>query len=288
MTRHREHLLLWAAVGVVFGAVAAATFFFLPSSHQRPAGEIALASTGVFEPTEAMFGDQVVARLDVVGRSGLRLAPEVNFFPYEIASTTRSTVPLGGHRTLYRFRYALSCLRTTCQIKQGVRFFRFGNSVVRGAGQLTETTWPTLPVITRAGLTPMTMTKTLRTGEAAAVELRRPDTTGAWVAWVGVLVLLAALVLVWLPKPRLGRRTNTAPAPETVDHLVVALRLAHTIAELVSVDRLRSSLEDVADELEKSGAHDAAGRVRTLAWSETDPTPDDVRQLVAELDGGAR
>jgi hypothetical protein len=223
-------------------------------------------------PREALFGDPIEARADVVVDPA-RVDPDavrihVDFRPYRIAATT-VTRRAAGDLVRVRFAYRLECLAKACLPQGPERTISFRPLRIT-AGNRTQTTfWPNLRVASR--IDPRDLSRPTLRSEALRLPPvtwgARPSVATALLG-VGALLLLAypaLLVARWLR--RLWRRWRTTRL-ERLTPLERALELLRRAADGDQADRGRLALERVAREL---GDNDLGGDARRLAWSRPQP-----------------
>ena len=306
MVRRRKGIVA-GVIAVAAAAVVTVIFAVTTAPGSRPPS---LPPSGIMaavsiEPTTALFGDPLVARVEVL-LDRRRVDPSTvvlhgNFAPYTVAMRSRVRDDIGKvTRLTYSLR--LRCLVERClppDPRRGGRqafvlpspHLSFERSTGEGSLVLAL---PAVEVGSR--LTPQEASL-LDGFDAAPFHASAGLGTPTYAVSPGLLVALllsaAALLIaasVWLVL-RFGRRPK-APVPEPPPPVVLtplerALVAAERARARGSVPDEREALEHLALELRRSGAPELAVTARGLAWSEAGPVPtatlelsDEVRTLI--------
>ncbi|MFN2470390.1 MAG: hypothetical protein ABR583_05255 [Gaiellaceae bacterium] len=263
------------------------------------AGDERISVETALSPRTHMFGDSVIARVDLVF-SRVFLAVEsihvrASFAPFrvEAAGRTRSD---HGDTTRLTLTYRLVCLRNACLARAGEqRVFSFPEAIVSytfaggGTRQRARVRWPDATAGSR-----------LSAGEFARPSLRAslrplpaptyrvpPDVLAA-LSLVGAFVLLlvaSALLVPQLPRslglrvPGWARRHRRQQTP-----LELALARVRATGSNGAGHDARRALEALALELALSGRSDLAGDARRLAWSAERPAANGIGELETEVE----
>lgn len=311
-TRFRVALAL--AV-VVVGAALAFALFTRDDGNSRPVG-LPIGSEGIsartsISPRGELFGDNVVARLDLlIDREVLdpgTIKIEADFAPYR--ETAKPRLERIDHERLTRMRYVvrLECLVDTCAPRSDRKEVTFKPAAVRSRGRLVQRPrWPVLTVGSRLQnpttdprdeFNPRTREPTSGLDWRAEVRVAAPtwrlDPTQATALLVALALALlgASFFLLTLAYPGLARRLWRRPAKRTPLERALAV-LQH--ARVHGVEREhRVALDDLATELRAVGAPELAGTAYALAWDEPPPAAersaglsDQVRELIVGRSNG--
>ena len=267
----------------------------------------ALAAAPTLAPAVHLFGDPVVARLDVVVDRRLldpdRLEARGDFAPYERVGPPRRSRRDAGHYTRLRYEFTLRCLELPCVSRGlagspvtepgGRRTFRFPAARLLFEGQLLRpVTWPPLEAVSRIN-TAQTAGRSFPF-RASTTPLPEPTYRAAPPVVAGGL-LLAALALLTVPARagwRLRRARRPPPAAEVVPRETALQRALSLVEEASDSDEpaRRRALQLLAEELERSDAAELAEHATELAWSRSSPPPETIAALVErvrEMDGRA-
>jgi hypothetical protein len=242
-------------------------------------------------PREALFGDALDARVDVVVERALVAANTVrvhtDFRPY-VAVAARRTERPAGEFTRVEYRYRLLCLRKRCLPNGEERTIKFAPVRITWHGEGTAQTqsilWPSLRLASR--LDPVELSEpTLRSDV-----IRQPAVT-----WgidpqqaVAILAAVAALLLAYplALAVRLGRRAWYVLRTrrfERLSPLERALELLRRAAAAGESGPSRRALERVARELR---GHPLGEDARKLAWSRPRPGADEMESFRSRVEGG--
>jgi hypothetical protein len=295
------HLRLLAAAAVAVAVVVAVVFWLARSGDDTAAvGEPRSLATvrGDLIPRSPMFGERVVAEVVAVVDSRMvvpaSLQVNARFDPYELAAPVEKDTAEVGRLLRIRYRYTLECLSEACTPSADTPVLELPATRVnyryRGLGGRGSQTvrWPVLRVAAR--VEPAEVEAARWRADAvllpAATYRIDPRLLAALLiaAALGLLALAAALV-----RALVGTRARTAAEVEVDGRppLERALELAR-VATLNGggADR-RTALERVAMELSGLGLRDLADRARTIAWSRTAPSADDVDELARDARAAA-
>jgi hypothetical protein len=255
-----------------------------------PAAGLASAvhTTATLAPQSILFGDEVHARLDVVvdpsvaAPGALRLVTPLGAWTQVGPTVVRTTTGAGLVRRSYRL--TLVCRTAACLPKGASQLFQLPAATVTvsrraGAALHVRVRWPALLVGSR-----------LPAGAAAAakppfqlqvapptVRPRIAPSTTTWLLAIGAAALVAVALACATPELRRRRRAGRAP----LSPLERALALAHEAEARPPADRRRALalLARVAPGPDDGIASDAA----TVAWSESDPSPEQLAELARRV-----
>jgi len=264
-----------ARVRRAFVVVLAALALAAPAAAAPPVThETALA------PREALFGDAVEARADVVvdparvDPSAVRV--HVDFRPYRVAATA-VTRRAAGDLVRIRFAYRLECLVKACLPKGPERTVSFRPLRITWGNRTQTTFWPNLRIASR--IDPRDLSRPTLRSEA----LHQPAVTwGVRPSRASALLAVAALLLLAYPALLLVRRLRRLWALwrttrlERLTPLERALELLRRAAAGDQSDSGRLALERVAREL---GDSELGGDARRLAWSRSQPDSQSMESL---------
>ena len=293
-------LLPWLVAALfVTGAAAVVAAGLWPRTDDGsppPRGKPLTAAVSI-TPREHLFGDPVVARVDVALDRELVDAGEVRvlprFSPYRRTATTEVMRRDVGRTTLLHYRFRLQCLERACVPRLPSKSFRFPPVVVqyvlhaeRGITGL-PVRWP--PVSVLSLLPPGDVAAAKLRADAAdlpSISYRIPPTLLGWLltglAASLVLAVGAALALRLRPRPRpvpvVAERVGAGLPP-----LERALALVERAASEGEEER-RTALDELAQALAANGLAAFAPDARRLAWSSRAPR----RREMAELAAGVR
>jgi hypothetical protein len=294
-----------AAIGCALAAVAGVVVLlavYAPRWWSGSGGTYAPARLTVAtsaHPGSVLFGDVVTYRASVlVDRRALdpsSIHLDARFTPFRIVSRTRSVHTLGGRAARVDFAVTVQCVTIDC-LRDAGRATKSGAvlatpvalrpaqvSAVRPGGAVTTAavSWPTVVVHSR--LTP----DRIRAGDPSLGPFPTPpvsyavppDIAGALLLGAGVLFALAAGFL--LASAVRGKRVPLRlRLPSHLSPLERALTLVEVAAREDEPDESRKALERLAAELRRSGHPDLTEAARRLAWSQEEPSPDAVDELV--------
>lgn len=276
-----------------------------------PIGSAGISSRTSITPRGQLFGDGVVARLDllvdreVIDPGTIRI--QTDFAPYRAVG--KPVLRRADRERVTRLRYAvaLDCLVDRCAPRSDRKEVTFKAARVFSRGRLVQRPeWPALTIGSRLQ-SPSTdptenfnpRTREPSTGLDWRAEVRvaaatwRIDPTWATVALVALaLVLLGvSFFLLSLAYPGLARRLWRRPRRlSPLERALAAVQ--HARAQGVERDH-RVALDDLATELRAVGAPELAGTAYALAWDEpapaaerTDGLSDQVRELIVGSTNG--
>ena len=294
------------AFAVVVLLVAVAGCSFGDDAARLPAGR-AVVATPSFDPPVHLFGDTVVARVDVVvdtrrlDAERVKLVPR--FAPYEVVGTPDVARATHGDVAEVRWTYRLRCLGPRCiprrlgsdagpqEPGRGDRVsFRFPGSRLtydEGARDriLRIVRFPTLESVSRINETQVGLERfPFKSGYRPL-----PDVT-----WVLPPLLLAALLAtaglaLLAPAVLLVRRRWTSRHPVVVEEepelppVERALQLVLWSRDRPDGEDRRRALEVLAAALDDEGPAELADDARVLAWSPSSPSPNAATALVERV-----
>jgi hypothetical protein len=278
-----------AAAAVVIVATLAALALLLGRDAVRPPPPPpeGLQVRTDLEPTQPLFGDRVVAVVEVLVDT-TRVDPRTirldeRFAPYRSEGQTR-TLRSFGDVAILRVEDTLHCLDGPCiPGRTAPLVLHFPRVQATASGLSADASWPALGV--RSRLVGRDLQEPfLRIGapRPAAVHYRvAPRRTGTALLALAALAGLAGLLL-------LGR---LAVAPLLDARRRRVTRLERILGELGSASqngsaaRRRAALEELAHELEHVDG-DLSRRSRALAWSPDDPERDEIAELTRRVHEG--
>jgi hypothetical protein len=251
-------------------------------------------------PESSLFGDVLTARVDVlvdprkVDPGSIELTPD--FRQYAIKSESRRVEGDVGHGTTVEFFYAIQCITAPCVAltAQQAKAATVTNAVRLPPVKLTgrsrdgravseSITWPPFVVHSRLSIQEIGLStpKIEPTFIPPRLSWRvTPDLIGAGLLSGAVLLVLGA---GWLGASTLlgdTRRFRVRRIPSNLTAVERALRLAEHARKTGELDEERKALERLAVELGRMGRGDLARQAGRLAWSEDEPAPDSVTELV--------
>lgn len=258
----------------------------------------ALEVEATLSPNVVLFGDTVVAQVDVtVDRTRLdpdRVRVSASFAPWTLAEEPLLSRHDAGSATHLRTTFVLRCLTSDCVPQRGRLRRDFDPARVSVPGLAGGTgfhpvavQWPTLEVQSRIdadsagqGSAPW---------RADAVSL--PAISYRMSPWLvvllsltgGILFACGGALLLYLALPKRIEEVVIEPAgpPRVLTPLEQALLLLERPATMNGEEERRRALELVADELGVCGDEEHAVAARTLAWSNDTPGDDEVHPIAA-------
>jgi hypothetical protein len=269
---------------------AVAAFAALVVTAPAHAQGTGVSYRATFSPREALFGDPLDARVDVVVERALVAADSVrvhtDFRPYVPVATQRTDRP-AGRFTRVEYRYRLLCLRKRCLPNGEERTITFAPVRItwRGEGRAQTQTilWPALRLASR--LDPSDLSEpTLRSDV-----VRQPAMTWG-IDPKRAIVLLLAVAAFLLAYPlvlavRLVRRALYVLRTRRFDRLSPlerALELLRRAAAAEESAPSRRALERVARELHE---HPLGEDARKLAWSRPGPGQEEMESFRSRVEG---
>jgi hypothetical protein len=297
---------------IALSAVAVLTAFVVvgiasSANGEKPAApaaqRAAVTATADVVPHTHLFGDTLVARIDlVVDREAVGPAPprvERSFAPYIVESATTSRRDAGRFSQL-RYTFRLRCLVATCISPTGRARVRFAPvhvfyRLASGKERETRATWPSVELYTRLASVPLEEQSTSRFSTPIASPWRAdlvsvppvshrasPTLLVAALLLAAALLLLPAGVLLYRALPR-----RTAPSWEAwlarllpLDRALAVLERARTDGDATA---RRRALERLGMELRSGGAESLARAAFELAWAEAMPTSDAISRLEQDV-----
>lgn len=260
-----------------------------------PTGPDGLAARTMLTPRSVLFGDPVLARVDVVVDRE-RLDPDAvevdtQFAPFSVQREARERQDFERF-TRITFRFELDCLETACVPDEIEKPIQFPQVIVRAEGaDQAEVDWPLFLITSRVRETGAAAANIPEWRAAPVVQAptyRLSPTVMTVLLVAGALALLAvagAGLAVGLRGMSLKRRRRLT----ALERALAVLEQAHATGV---ADDQRLALDRLADELRASGAGELAVSARRLAWAEETPArdrtadlSDDVRSM---LNGGGR
>ena len=278
-----------AAACLIVGAAAVVGLLALgqPSAAPAIAPAAPLEVATSFDPSTPEFGDRILARVVValdtarVEPATLRLTDDLApLTQLAAASTSRSTQ---GSLELVTTVVAVSCLTDPCvgrRASEPVSLPAVRASVMTRDGRIVRATaaWPALSVRGRVSTSDLDASNPPFEADTAPPPPTyriAPATLAMLLDVLAVLCALAAVALAgWQLRLRVVRRRPQAGALER------ALRLAREAERRPAADR-RRALALLGRALGRDPRSDAA---RRLAWSQPAPAPEELEELVAEIE----
>jgi hypothetical protein len=293
VTRRRIAIVLALVVVGVALAIALLSRGGESSEHVGlPIGDEGLSSTTSIAPRAQLFGESVVARLDllvdrdVVDPSTITIW--TNFAPY------RATGNIARQRIDYdrvtRLRYSvpLECLDDDCAPRATRKELRFAPAQVRVKGRVVQRPrWPELTIGSRLQnpSSDNTDVRDQRTREPTTgldwrAEVRvqpptfriGPTQATALLVALAMALLAGSLFLLALAYPGLAERLWRRPPK--LSPLERALGIVERASERGVEEDHRVALDDLATELRALGAGELAGDAYALAWDAPPPGRD--------------
>jgi hypothetical protein len=278
-----------AAICVLAGAGAVVGLLVLGDSASAPAiGPTApLEVAASLDPPVAQFGDRIVAHV-VVALDTRRVRTQTLRFTDDLAPLTqlgpaRTSSSTQGSLELVSVAIPVSCLSASCVARSGVA--RIGLPLVRASvtarnGRIARasTAWPTLSVRGRVSASDLAANSPpfeADTAPPAATYRIAPATLATLLDVLAALCAICAIALAgWQVNLRLKRR---GPQPDTLER---ALQLTREAERRAAPDR-RRALALLGRAL---GRDQRSGAARRLAWSEPVPEPDELEELVSDIE----
>jgi hypothetical protein len=277
---------------------------------------------GTLVPNVHLFGEPVVARVDVVlDRDQVDPADvtlKTDFAPYERVGETRVERQDLGHYTHLRYATTLRCLNEDCiprtirysgipisqtpelplfpenQQRDEKRRYDFPPAIVAtgltsDAKTLGRAVWPPLRSVSRINWYDPNVVGQGFPFESNVTPLPEPSYRVSPTA-LGVGLLALALALLAIPgwflwdrqRARAGRAVERGPSLSPLER---ALALVEWASRRPSVDERREALEVLASELDEANGATRADDVREQGWSPPSPAPEEMTELVASIRG---
>ena len=272
-----------------------------------------IEAQAALEPRITLFGDMVVAHVDVlldrrkVDPASVRVGTE--FLPWEIVGQPVRARQDAGSTTHLRTTYTLRCTGSPCAPSNSSAALEFdparvsygGSAGTVGDREALRVHWPILLVYSRFAAA--NAEGASRVGSSSTASLWRADLASFPAATYRIapgvllpaLVVLAvllgaagvALALVAIPRRRKAPEPEPEPEPEPVvvlTPLEQALELLEDAGRADGTEDRRRALELVAEVLDLDHP-ELARAARTLAWSEDDPEVDQTSGLAVRVRG---
>lgn len=274
-----------------------------------------VAASRTLTPSTHLFGDTVLARVDVVvDRDHLdpeRVRLQAAFRPYELAR--RMEVERRDYDRYTRLRYdlAIRCLGIAClagEVSPGVtpaggapaprraeKVYRFRPAHVyydepgKKPRHLKRVWWPRLEALTRISPSEPGLTFALRTPFRTTISSLPGLTYRISPTLLGTALLIGAALLLALPGTfgwswlRSRRRPPPVEEARELTPLERALLLVEQARESVDGEDRRKAIEVLAVELDAAGRPEQAEDARRLAWSPRAPSPEAAGTLVESV-----
>jgi hypothetical protein len=275
-----------------------------------------VAASRTLTPSTHLFGDTVLARVDVVvDRDHLdpdRVRLKAAFPPYELAR--KMEVERRDYDRYTRLRYDLTirCLGIAClagEVSPGItpaggapaarraeKVYRFRPAHVyydepgkEKPRHLKRVWWPRLEALTRISPSEPGLTFALRSPFRTTISSLPGLTYRISPTLLGTALLIGAALLLALPGTfgwswlRSRRRPPPVDEARELTPLERALLLVEQARESVDGEDRRKAIEVLAVELDASGRAEHAEEARRLAWSPTAPSPEAARALVESV-----
>lgn len=244
----------------------------------KPSAKATLSSRSV------LFGDTVQARLDLVvprGLAGLGFRGHPSFRPFRILSTNVARTDLGGGLERISLRYTLACLSPHCVSAGPSLRVQFSPTSLSIPGGSLRAEWPPLLEVSRVQDVSAPVTDGLDAGPATIPGLQpRSDFHQALgAAGAGLALLLATWLYL---RRRVRLRLELAARQLTVLQSLLS-RVEEGLPEDV-IYRQRHALDALAVELRHRHIDGSlVTRAERLAWAPEEPTPAEIRTLVAQV-----
>jgi hypothetical protein len=307
-----------AVVGLVLLALLAAgcggETTALPKGRQ-------MAATWSINPPVALFGDPIVARVDVLldrkRLSPRRVRVNPNFEPYERLGPPRRERRDLGRFTHLRYEFTIRCITLGCiQLigggpgpgvqpggipppvtgsggfgeRKSINLKPAAISYERRDGKtrlLRRIYWQDVQSVSR-----LNFADTQTTGIGFPFRARvtpLPEATFRIAPpLLGAALLLGALLLLIFPALVFGRMLRRKPPPPELEEpeltpLERALALVEWARDQQDGEDRRKALEVLAEELEVEERPELADETRAVAWSPRSPSPEDADRVVASV-----
>lgn len=306
MATHKLLIALGVVAAAVVGALAVVFISWdsgATTEEGVAGGNDPITAIGAFAPRAVLFGDTVVATVDVVVDKTVvdpgDVEVKAEFGTWKPVAEPRSTREDSGDTAYLRTTYVLRCLTRLCVPARDTEEIEFepaevsyGALVGNGARRLTvDAEWPMLVVHSRAGVGEDERRDVLAAPwRADLITLPlfsyriSPALLLALLVVGGIALFALAGVLVYRAIP--DRKPPPEPEPEPVPVATLleqALAFLEAPASTNGAPERRRALELVADEVESWGDMALATTARSLAWSEHAPESETTKAFAAEL-----
>ncbi|MDQ3381162.1 MAG: hypothetical protein M3546_12740 [Actinomycetota bacterium] len=309
-----RRLVMVIGLAIALASVLVLAFVVLDGSDERTdvATELEIAdieAAVTLEPAVALFGDTVLAHVDIlldktrVDPDSVRVAAQ--FIPFEIVGPPRRLRRDAGDSTYLRRTFVLRCLSGTCVPSGESARYEFPSARIAFEASddgTTETSPINVPMPSVRVYSRFTAlgAGTDRGSAPWVVDLLSlPSASyrlapGLLIAMLLSFAALAALVgvflgyLAWPPRvvePEPEPEPELPPPPPPLSPLEQALLLLEQSIRVDGAADQRRALELVAEELELAdwGDRDLARTARALAWSEGVPPIQETTQLATRV-----
>jgi hypothetical protein len=253
-----------------------------------PTGPDGLAVRTLLTPRSVLFGDPVLARIDVVVDRE-RLDPgeveiDTQFAPFIVR---RERVEREDFERFTRLthRYELDCLETACVPDTFEKPIQFPQAIVRAEGaEQAEAEWPLFLISARVRETGAAAANAAEWRAAPVVQAPtyRVNPTLLTALLVGVALALLGVAATALAVGLRGMSLKRRRRLTALERALAVLEQAHATG--VAEDQ-RLALDRLADELRASGAGELAVSARRLAWAEEAPAHDRTADLSQDVRG---
>jgi hypothetical protein len=314
-TRHR---LAWTALLGLAATALALSAAGCGGDDDEPAvpqGRF-VAAARTLTPSTHLFGDTVLARVDVVvDRDHLdpdRVRLRAAFQPYELARKMQVERRDYDRYTRLRYDLVIRCLGIAClagEVSPGItpaggapearraeKVYRFRPAHVYydepgkdKPRHLKRVWWPRLEALTRISPSEPGLTFALRSPFRTTISSLPDLTYRISPTLLGTALLLGAALLLALPGTFgwswLRSRRQPPPVEEAPEltPLERALLLVEQARESVDGEDRRKAIEVLAVELDAAERAEQAEEARRLAWSPSEPSPEAAGTLVESV-----
>ena len=265
------------ALGLAAGLAALALRDGTPVATSPPSSERAVRVEAAVAPRVSLFGDPVVAGVDVLfDRRVVRpesVGIDASFEPWKPQGTAPPARSESGDLVRLSYRITLTCAAIECLPAGSAQQFQFLSGQVHYGlrvqpGRVVDTfTWQTFQIVSRVTEEEVDAARwraDLRTLPAVSYRIS-PGTLGALLLGAAGLLGLAGVLLALRALPPRAREAAEQGAADPPTRLEQALELAR--------------------ELGVAGLPRRADEVRCLAWSTDQPSRAEVEALVGAVRG---